>query len=58
MIFPVRAAETVNDKEVGDGVGEDGLPGMEVFEGHVPVPMVVPGAEYAGRKPWFFEEVR
>ncbi|KAG9239404.1 tyrosyl-DNA phosphodiesterase domain protein [Amylocarpus encephaloides] len=48
VIFPVRASD-------GDVVqrGNNGTPGMEVFTGHVPVPMIVPGEEYAGRTPWF-----
>jgi hypothetical protein len=52
VIFPVRTDNTVDDKEDS----ENGFPDMEVFSGHVPVPMVVPGREYAGRKPWFFKE--
>jgi hypothetical protein len=27
---------------------------MEIFLGHIPVPMVVPGEEYGKRRPWFF----
>jgi len=29
---------------------------MGVFEPRVPVPMVVPGGEYDGRRPWFCYE--
>ena len=53
VIFPVRADEAVDDK---GGAVEDAPPGIEVFTGHVPVPMVVPGEVYAGRKPWFFKD--
>lgn len=28
--------------------------GMDVFVGHVPVPMQVPGSQYGPRRPWFF----
>lgn len=28
--------------------------GMEVFQGYVPVPLVVPGQEYGERRPWFY----
>ncbi len=31
-------------------------PGMEVFAGHVPVPMQVPGERYGSLRPWFITE--
>jgi hypothetical protein len=30
--------------------------GMNIFEGHVSVPMVVPGDEYGIQRPWFYME--
>jgi hypothetical protein len=51
VVFPVRDTHTVEHQ--GEGV-----PGIEVFKGSVPVPMAVPGKEYEGRKPWFFKEGR
>ena len=35
-----------------------GPPGVEVFKDKIPVPMIVPGKDYAGRKPWFYTEQR
>jgi hypothetical protein len=32
--------------------------GMQIFNGIVPVPMVVPGEEYGKRRPWFYGENR
>jgi hypothetical protein len=29
---------------------------MEIFEGHVPVPMQLPGGHYEEKVPWFFME--
>lgn len=40
-------------KEKGKGNG-DGYELKDVFEGTLPVPMVIPGEEYGGRKPWYF----
>lgn len=37
------------------GISQDALTGTEVFGGHVPVPMVVPGEIYSTR-PWFYNE--
>jgi len=50
VIFPVAGAET-QDQARGQGP-----PGMEVFKDKIPVPMIVPGEEYSGRKPWFYTE--
>lgn len=38
------------------GIGQHDLAGMGVFEGHVPVPMAVPGEPYGTRRPWFYNE--
>jgi hypothetical protein len=51
VVFPV------SDEGMAGYRGVEG-PGIEVFKGGVPVPMVVPGKEYGGRKPWFFKEGR
>ena len=37
---------------------DQGAPGMEVFKDKIPVPMIVPGEDYGGRKPWFYMEAR
>ncbi len=29
---------------------------MSVFDGHIPIPMVLPGEEYRGTRPWFYSE--
>jgi hypothetical protein len=47
VVVPVEAQE---------GHARGGAVGMEVFEGRIPVPMQVPGADYAGRRPWFSSE--
>lgn len=52
MIFVVPAGDT----GAGDKVQSEGPPGMEVFASKIPVPMMVPGDDYAGRKPWYFLE--
>jgi hypothetical protein len=36
--------------------GRGDVPGMNVFEGTVEVPFVVPGEEYGDREPWFFKD--
>lgn len=45
-------------KEVDGGPdeAEAGPPGMDVFGGVIPVPMVVPGEEYGRKRPWFYSE--
>ena len=47
-----------NDKDTYNGSRGHGAgpPSMEVFEGHVPVPMIVPGEEYGVKRPWFYTE--
>jgi len=54
VIFPVRAG----DVDAGNLNRDQGPPGMEVFKDKIPVPMIVPGEEYAGRKPWFYTKER
>ncbi|TVY39670.1 Tyrosyl-DNA phosphodiesterase [Lachnellula subtilissima] len=48
VILPVAGAEAQDQGQ--------GPPSMEVFKDKIPVPMVVPGEEYSGRKPWFYTE--
>ncbi|KAH7321545.1 tyrosyl-DNA phosphodiesterase [Rhexocercosporidium sp. MPI-PUGE-AT-0058] len=36
--------------------GENVSLGMDVFAGHVPVPMQVPGDKYGLRRPWFYKD--
>lgn len=43
----------VQERSGGSGAGP---PSMKVFEGRVPVPMVVPGEEYRTKRPWFYTE--
>lgn len=35
---------------------ESELRGMEIFDGVIPVPMVVPGEEYGRKRPWLYAE--
>ncbi|KAH6684447.1 tyrosyl-DNA phosphodiesterase-domain-containing protein [Halenospora varia] len=51
VIFPIAAGEAN-----GLNGQQEGPPGMDVFKNHVPVPLVIPGADYAGRKPWCYNE--
>lgn len=68
VVIPVMRAQTasasskkgVDDRENAvygrsEGFGID-PPSMEVFDGLVPVPMVVPGEEYGTKRPWFYTE--
>jgi hypothetical protein len=41
-------------KEASDHGDED--MNMDVFQGYVPVPMVLPGEVYGARRPWFYSE--
>jgi hypothetical protein len=54
----VAVSEQDSEAEItGDNLlGSEGkkVTGMEIFLGHIPVPMVVPGEEYGKRRPWFF----
>lgn len=45
-------------KRVDKGVdgSEAGPPGMGIFDGVVPVPMVIPGEEYGTNRPWLYME--
>ncbi|KAH9221079.1 tyrosyl-DNA phosphodiesterase-domain-containing protein [Leptodontidium sp. 2 PMI_412] len=36
--------------------GEEETLGMDVFAGHVPVPMQMPGDQYGLHRPWFFKD--
>ncbi|TVY49909.1 Tyrosyl-DNA phosphodiesterase [Lachnellula occidentalis] len=50
VIFPIMGAEAQDQGQ--------GPPGIEVFKDKVPVPMIVPGEDYSGKKPWFYTEQR
>jgi hypothetical protein len=56
VVIPVPSsalpAETSTDAgaRVADGLD------MSVFDGYIPVPVVIPGEEYQGRRPWFYSE--
>jgi hypothetical protein len=56
----VSSKKEVDDRENAvygrSGVFGAGPPSMKVFEGRVPVPMVVPGEEYGTERPWFYTE--
>lgn len=36
--------------------GGRGPLGMDVFQGHVPVPMETPGDKYGDKRPWFYSD--
>ncbi|TVY80638.1 Tyrosyl-DNA phosphodiesterase [Lachnellula suecica] len=50
VVIPVITGDSKSENK------DQGPPGMEVFKGKIPVPMVVPGNEYAGKRPWFYTE--
>lgn len=52
VIIPVPAGDGI----LGSNDKDQDPPGMDIFQGTVPVPMIVPGEEYGGRKPWFYSE--
>lgn len=52
----VVSEKSANSQKVGVPSGEVNVPGMDVFDGSVPVPMVVPGEHYGARRPWFYKE--
>jgi hypothetical protein len=65
VVVPVLAPASNYDVEAeGKRKGVDRVsdktearpPGMDVFDGVIPVPMVVPGEEYGRRRPWFYSE--
>lgn len=67
VVIPVMQARSssMSSKEVDDRENavhggsagfNAGRPGMEIFDGRVPVPMVVPGEEYGTKRPWFYAE--
>ncbi|KAI9826233.1 MAG: hypothetical protein M1819_007400 [Sarea resinae] len=42
--------------EVSERLGQDETPSMDIFNGHVPMPLNFPGKPYGARKPWFYTE--
>lgn len=53
ILFPVPP--TLRSYTPTQGSSNHRKMGMDVFEGHVPVPMLA-GQEYGGRRPWFYLE--
>jgi len=58
--FSVATGRTRSDPK-GENKGEFGdaqadSVSMDVFGDIVPVPMIVPGAKYDGKRPWFYSE--
>ena len=49
------AIPSAHEATPGREDGEEGTLGMDVFAGHVPVPMQMPGDQYGLRRPWFFK---
>ena len=59
MIVPVPTASRPGapDGGVVDGSAHGlNAPGMDVFQGYIPVPMIVPGREYGELRPWYFHD--
>ncbi len=64
VVVPVHTQELSDLETEGKGKDVDkrssgckaGPPGMDVFDGVIPVPMVVPGEEYGRKRPWFYSE--
>ncbi|KAI9677600.1 MAG: hypothetical protein M1817_006554 [Caeruleum heppii] len=54
VLIPIRGAAP--DRLPGESGGTS-VAKMDCFEGKVPVPMRVPGAEYGARRPWFYARV-
>ena len=56
VVYPVPNPQTLGG---GSAVHEHShrAIGMEIFHGHVPVPMTVPAEGYEGKEPWFFNSV-
>lgn len=52
----IQAAIQTSGTSADQTLAHDGLVGMEIFTGAVPVPMIVPGEEYGHRRPWFVNE--
>jgi hypothetical protein len=55
VVIPVPPSMRPVDRQTAHEALADG-PGMSVFEGILPVPMIVPGEEYQGHSPWFYSE--
>ncbi|KAE9374473.1 phospholipase D/nuclease [Stipitochalara longipes BDJ] len=52
VVIPVPAQPTTAMTDGRDDFASG--PDMSVFDGRLPVPMIVPGEEYQNRTPWFF----
>ena len=61
IVFPVDCTGRSEAQIQATKTSDQGAPGWDVFQGRVPIPMLVPnndvgssGLEYGDRKPWFF----
>ncbi|KAK6434726.1 hypothetical protein LTR95_009087 [Oleoguttula sp. CCFEE 5521] len=50
VLIPVLTGKEANTQR------QDGLADMSVFDGVVKPPFMIPGVEYDGREPWYFQE--
>ncbi|OQO14185.1 hypothetical protein B0A48_01061 [Cryoendolithus antarcticus] len=50
VLIPVLTGKEANTQR------QDGLADMSVFDGLVKPPFMIPGVEYDGREPWYFQE--
>jgi Tyrosyl-DNA phosphodiesterase len=56
VVIPVPLSALLAGNSTDDGAAvAEGL-NMSVFDGYLPVPMIVPGEAYQGRRPWFYNE--
>ncbi|KAI9741951.1 MAG: hypothetical protein M1834_000340 [Cirrosporium novae-zelandiae] len=56
VLIPVLEKGEGNEKDLGLRTGGHNALSLEVFSGSVPVPMIIPAADYDGRRPWFYAE--
>jgi hypothetical protein len=54
VLVPISRSMAPAEEAAGRGAGACDPPDMSVFDGHIPIPMVVPGEEYGARRPWFY----
>lgn len=53
VLFSVPCAP---EQSTPAGDMEPSIPAMDVFDGLVPVPMVIPSKMYKSKRPWFYGE--
>ncbi len=56
VVIPVPSSMLPADKSTDYEAPVADGPCMSVFNGVLPVPMIVPGEEYQDRRPWFYSE--